>query len=129
VPKSAPAAGESGPREEVAVPGIGDEIGLRDSGRRRDEQQRERHDPFRDPDPHLVLLIWGGVYGSGVPGAMGGHFFRLCSNSTTIFMAGPAFQVFRSAASGYSSFGSVMRSNAFGVPSLTGGVHQSRCSS
>jgi hypothetical protein len=49
-----------------------------------------------------------GVYGSGVPGAIGGCLFRLCSNSTTTFMAGPAFQEFRSAVTGNSSFGSMM---------------------
>src|SRR5262249_33913691 len=65
----------------------------------------------------------------GCAGAIGGYFFRLCSNSVTIFMAGPAFQLLRSAVAGYSSFGSVMRSKALGEPSFVGGLHQSRCSS
>src|SRR4029077_498538 len=72
---------------------------------------------------------FGGLYGSVVPGAIGGCFFRLCSNSTTIFIAGPAIHELRSPVCGYSSFGSVMRSNAFGLPSFVGGVHQSRSSS
>jgi len=42
---------------------------------------------------------------------------------------GPAIQLLRSPVAGYSSFGSVIRSNALGDPSLVGGVHQSRCSS
>jgi hypothetical protein len=52
------------------------------------------------------------VYGSGVPGAIGGYRFRLFSNSTTMSITGLAFQVFRSAVTGYSSFGSVIRSKA-----------------
>jgi hypothetical protein len=48
-------------------------------------------------------IYFGGLYGSGVPGAIGGYFFRLCSKSVTIFMAGPTFQLLRSAVAGYSS--------------------------
>src|SRR2546423_24419 len=33
---------------------------------------------------------FGGVYGSGVPGAIGRYCFKLSSNSATIFMIGPA---------------------------------------
>ena len=64
-----------------------------------------------------------------VPGVIGGYCFRLCSNSVTVLTAGPAFHVLRSAVWEYSSFGSVIKSNALGEPSLAGGVHQSRCSS
>jgi hypothetical protein len=41
----------------------------------------------------------------------------------------PRSTMFRSAVAAYSSLGSVMRSKAFGSPSLPGGVHQSHCSS
>jgi hypothetical protein len=85
-------------------------------------------DAWTSPRTCCVHLL-GGKYGSGVPGAIGGYFFRLFSNSTTMFMAGFATHVLRSPVAGYSSFGSVIRSNAFGWPSLVGGVHQSRCSS
>src|SRR6478672_9305493 len=84
----------------------------------------------------VVLLLYlnavartGGVYGSGVPGDIGGYFFRLCSKSTITLMAGPAIHELCSPVCGYSSFGSVIRLKAFGEPSLVGGVHQSRCSS
>ena len=40
-----------------------------------------------------------------------------------------AAHVLRRPVAGYSSFGSVIRSNALGSPSFIGGVHQSRCSS
>ena len=61
-----------------------------------------------------------GRYGSGVPGAIGGYCFRLCSNSAMILIAGPAFHVFRSAVCGYSSFGSVIRSKALRHAELGG---------
>src|SRR6187200_2290006 len=77
----------------------------------------------------LSCCDFGGLYGSAVPGAISGCFFRLCSNSTATFMAGPAIHELRNPVCGYSSFGSVMRSNAFGLPSFVGDVHQSRSSS
>src|SRR5262245_28776327 len=52
-------------------------------------------------------IYFGGVYGSGVPGAIGGNFFKLCSNSVRIFRAGSVIQELRSSVAGYSSFGSV----------------------
>src|SRR5262249_55447749 len=80
--------------------------------------------------PSLLHLYRGaGARGSGVPGAIGGDFFRLSSNSATIFIAGPAVQLLRSPVCGNSSFGSVTRSNTLGTPSFAGGVNQSRCSS
>jgi hypothetical protein len=36
----------------------------------------------------LASCQFGGRYGSGVPGAIGGYFFRLFSNSATILIAG-----------------------------------------
>jgi hypothetical protein len=35
------------------------------------------------------IHLAGGLYGSGVPGAIGGYFLRLASKSTMTFMAGP----------------------------------------
>src|SRR5690348_13934063 len=71
----------------------------------------------------------GGVYGSGVPGAIGGYRRRLCSNSVTIRSAGWEVHPYRTVPWGYSSLGSVVRSKIFGTPSFVGGVHQSRWSS
>jgi hypothetical protein len=42
---------------------------------------------------------------------------------------GPATERLRKPVAGYSSFGSVIRSKTLGLPSFSGGVHQSRCSS
>jgi hypothetical protein len=61
-----------------------------------------------------------------MPGAIEGYCFKLCWNPATIFRAGSPFQVLRMSVAGYSSLGSVMRSNILGPPSLMGGVHQSR---
>ena len=49
-----------------------------------------------------------------MPGAIGGCFSTLRSNSTTIFIAGAAFHVFRIPVAGYSSFGSVIKIEDFG---------------
>ena len=43
----------------------------------------------------------GGVYGSGVPGGIGGYFFKLASKSTITLMAGPAIHELVSPVCGY----------------------------
>jgi hypothetical protein len=67
---------------------------------------------------NLVQAHRFGTYGSGVPGAMGGSFFRLCSNSARILIIGPATHALAVNVAPNSSLGSLYRSKIFGTPHL-----------
>src|SRR5262252_8240739 len=69
----------------------------------------------------------GGEYGSGVPSLIGGYFFRLSKNSSTIFVAGAATHELCQTAPSRSSFRSVRRLMTFGSGRVTGGSYMFSC--
>src|SRR5262247_2900202 len=76
---------------------------------------------------NLQRCLSGGEYGSGVPGLIGGYFFRLSSNSVTIFVTGATTQELCQGYPSRSSFRSVSRLMTFGSGRVNGGSYIFSC--
>src|SRR5262249_56630285 len=69
----------------------------------------------------------GGEYGSGVPGSIGGYFFRLSKNSATILVTGATTHELYQGNPSRSSFRSVRRLMTFGSGRVNGGSYIFSC--
>src|SRR5215472_13911194 len=69
----------------------------------------------------------GGEYGSGVPGSIGGYFFRLSKKSSTIFVTGATTHELCQGDPSRSSFRSVRRLMTFGSGRVNGGSYILSC--
>src|SRR5262249_10827270 len=76
---------------------------------------------------NLQRCLSGGEYGSGVPGLIGGYFFRLSSNSLKIFVTGSTAQELCMGGPSRSSFRSVRRLMTFGNGRVNGGSYIFSC--
>src|SRR5262249_59170611 len=82
---------------------------------------------------HSANILWekaqdyqgrlGGEYGSGVPSWIGGYFFRLSENSSTIFVTGATTHELVQGTPSRSSFKSVRRLMTFGSGRVNGGSY------
>src|SRR5215470_14592588 len=91
----------------------------------------ERATPWGRWLPRLVrrsrwIAYFGGTYGSGVPGLIGGYFCKLASNWLMIFSIGCLTQLFAMYTS-RCSFKSVKRLIIFGNGSFCGGSYMFSC--
>src|SRR5262245_50393694 len=69
----------------------------------------------------------GGEYGSGVPGSIGGYFFRLSENSARIFVTGATTHELYQGNPSRSSFRSVRRLMTFGSGRVNGASYMFTC--